>query len=173
MSWFTPKSSSRSPLEIAGIERRLRTEANAARTPLPQGLQRRTLDALRDVEPKRRAFGSFRQPSSVTSMLGLVGAIVLTLAVSMQMSSPRGENTRVRPSIADASAPRDVTSTLRAFTTLAILDFSSTTIPNPLADEAQSLMRDATRALQTLWTTVPNRLRPQRVRDDASLNNDA
>ncbi len=173
MSWFSPKSSSRSPLEIAGLERRLRTEADAVRAPLPRGLQRRTLDALRDVEPKRRVIDSFRQPSRLTSMLSLVGAVILTLVVSMQMSSPRNEGTRARPSIAEASPPRNATSTLRAFTMLTSLDLSGTTMPDPLADEANSLMRDATRAIQTLWTTVPSRLRPQRVRGDATKNNDA
>jgi hypothetical protein len=169
-SGFTPTST---PLEIAGLERRLRTDADHVRDALPQGLQRRTLDALRDIEPNRRGFAPFRRSSAMTSMLGLVGVVVLTLALSMQMSSPGTLGPAAGSSSAATSTPGDVMASLRAFTTLATLDFSATEMPDPLSDEINSLMLDATRAVRTIRTTMPRRILPQRDESETPLNRDA
>ncbi|MCZ6836413.1 MAG: hypothetical protein O7G85_11620, partial [Planctomycetota bacterium] len=152
-----------SPLTIAHLERRFRTEADDVReTPSP-GLGRRTLAILEEYE-RGGPITSAPFPRTKISMASLSLAASLVLAIFIGQVLVTQEPLEEPRSIAKGltipssnSLQADAWASVRSFQSRTGLNFDSNSLADPLMMEMKAMWSDVSSAANAILTSMPSK----------------
>ena len=160
------------PLAQARLERRLRSDADAWRAPLPGGLGRRTLDALQADRVDRMTAPLFFRPAPTLAALSFVALLLLAVLIATNLSAPTEPPPRLQATLSlRFPSPRalqdEAAASMRRIERITGIDLDRPELSDPLTSEARALLHDASRAARAILTSMPNNSPRPRIDTEA------